>query len=507
MARLSDLHTFLYTELWSRGLAPNAAIRLAVGWPLVLLPFLLFSQIVTPHGVWVVLLVVLIALYVAGYLWVRSQVQAIAFERRRQGAVLVAGDTLREEFVLQNFSRLPVLWAEFADDSTLESYNPGSVVAAPVGGSYRWWKEVECSRRGVFRLGPHRVRIGDPFGLFTAEIRYDRAETLLIYPRVVQLPQVELPRGSAGGSAPRRRPQLGVLPAASVRDYAQGDSMRHIHWPSTAHRAHLMVKELEVEPSGDVWIVLNLQGAVQRGEGRSGTLEYGIILAASMAAEMVSGRDRRAVGLLTVSGEEVIALPPQGGQAQLWAIMAALAPARPTEWSLAELLRRNLRTLGRRHTLIVITPPADAPPPSGGSNGAPGTAGTSADAAPGGGAGSNLGNGSGSNMGNNVGGSSSGNNVGGSIASSGGSSGDWIAQLVQAQRVGLAASVLLVAMPEDEPSAMELVRRLTAIDIPAQVLRTDLPLRAALTYRRKRKVIRTTPTGGAYTVEVEEEVG
>ena len=91
-----------------------------------------------------------------------------------------------------------------------------------------------------------------------------------------------------------------------------------------------MVKELELEPSGDVWIVLDLYDGVQRGEGRSGTLEHSIILAASMAAEMVSGRERRAVGLLTASADEVIALPPQPGQAQLWSIMAALAPAQAT---------------------------------------------------------------------------------------------------------------------------------------------------------------------------------
>jgi uncharacterized protein (DUF58 family) len=243
---------------------------------------------------------------------------------------------------------------------------------------------------------------------------------------------------------------LGVLPAASVRDYAQGDSMRHVHWPSTAHRSHLMVKELELEPTGDVWIVPNLDAAVQRGEGRSGTLEYTIILAASMAAEMVSGRDRRAVGLLVASGPDVLAIPPQPGQAQLWEIMAALAPARPTAWPLAELLRRNLRSLGRRHTLIAITPSHIAHLDT---------------------------------------------------------VNDWVAELVQAQRVGLASSVLLVTQPEDEVSAGELLRQLAAVDIPAQVLRTDMPLRAALTYRRKRKVIRTTPTGGAYTVEIEEEVG
>jgi uncharacterized protein (DUF58 family) len=489
MSQLAKLRTYLYSELWSRGLPENTTVQLLVGWPLVLMPLLIFSQIVTPHPVWVVLLVVLVALYLAAYVWVRKQVQTVVFDRRRQGAVLVAGDILREEFTLVNKGRLPILWAEFVDFSDLPNYTPGSVVAAPVGGSYAWWKEVECARRGVFRLGPHRLRLGDPFGLFAADIRYDRYETLLIYPRVVQLPQVELPRGSAGGSAPRRRPMMGVLPAASVRDYAYGDSMRHIHWPSTAHRSQLMVKELELEPSGDVWIVLNLHAAVQRGEGRGGTLEYAIILAASMAAEMVSGRERRAVGLLTASGNEVIALPPQPGQAQLWAIMAALAPAEPTSWPLAELLRRNMSELGRRHTLIVITPaaaiatslPASATIPSGAPAAGLGISAASPDGAAG----------SSEVM----------------ADSEPDPSGDWIPPLIQAQRVGLASSVLLVAMPEDEQAAIDLVRRLVAIDIPAQVLRTDMSLRAALTYRRKRKVIRTTPTGGAYTVEVEEEVG
>lgn len=84
---------------------------------------------------------------------------------------------------------------------------------------------------------------------------------------------------------------------------------------------------------------------------------------------------------------------------------------------------------------------------------------------------------------------------------------DWVAELVQAQRVGLASSVLLVVQAEDEVQAIDAQRRLAGIDIPAQIVRTDMALRAALTYRRTRKVIRSTPTGGAYTVEVEEEVG
>ncbi|MCB0151156.1 MAG: hypothetical protein KDE01_26330 [Caldilineaceae bacterium] len=61
--------------------------------------------------------------------------------------------------------------------------------------------------------------------------------------------------------------------------------------------------------------------------------------------------------------------------------------------------------------------------------------------------------------------------------------------------------------PDDETAAAETLRLLGRLDIPYQLMRTDIRLRAALTYRRTRKVIRSTPTGGAFTVEVEEEVG
>ncbi len=435
------------TRLWSRKLPAATTIELQIGWPLLLLPFLLFGQLVTPHPVWIVLLVTIAALYAIGYAWVREQVQGVRFTRRRAGAILVAGDQLHEEFAVVNAGGLPLLWAAFVDASDLPGYAPGIVVACGANQDYRWRTTVECARRGLFRLGPHRLELGDPFGLFRATQHTADFETVLIYPRVVQLPEVALPRGGADAHARRRRSMMGTRPAASVRDYAAGDSMRLVHWPTTAHRGRLTVKELEQEPSGDVWIVLDLDAAVQQGQGAEGTLEYGVMLAASMAAAMVSGADRRAVGLLAASGDAVVSLAPQPGQAQLWAIMAALAPARPSATPLHDLLRRSLPLLGRRHTLVVITP-------------------ATGDSAP-----------------------------------------LWIAELVRAGGQGLFSSVLAVAAPTHAEAAEAALTLLAQLDIPHQLLRTDVRLRAALTYRRTRKVIRTTPTGGAFTVEVEEEVG
>ncbi len=383
-------------ELLNRGLSDSVRIRMKIWWPLLLFPLLLFSQIFAPHPVWVVFLVILGGLYGIGYVWVRSLALRVTLMRERIGTILVAGDLLREEFELRNESHFPVLWAEFVDESDLPGYTPGRVVACGPDSFYRWKTEVECSQRGVFRLGPHRLFFGEPFGLYTVEVRFSHADMVLIYPRVARLPHFELPHGNAGGVDRRRRPLPGTVPSASITDYRPGDSLRHIHWRTTAHRGRLTVKELEIEPSGDVWIVLDLNREVHRGTGRAGTLEYAIIVAASLAAELLSGSERRAVGLLAMSGGAVavtdqdnelldrtggldrqqrlspvpandlsaaasetgtpVLLTPQPGQAQLWQILAALAPVRASDVSLADLLFSNREVLGRRRTLVVITP-------------------------------------------------------------------------------------------------------------------------------------------------------
>ena len=51
----------------------------------------------------------------------------------------------------------------------------------------------------------------------------------------------------------------------SVRDYVEGDSLRKVHWRSTARRGQLMVKELEDAPRDDVAVVLDAWRGCPRG--------------------------------------------------------------------------------------------------------------------------------------------------------------------------------------------------------------------------------------------------
>jgi uncharacterized protein (DUF58 family) len=442
----------------NRGLAPGRQIDLRVGWPLAILPLILLNQLLAPHAVWVTLLVALVGLYTLGYLWVRGQAPVVSLTRQRQGTILVAGDRLLEEIVLHNDGPIPVLWAEFMDQSTLPGYLAGRVVACEGNSFYRWRAEAVCAVRGIFRLGPHQLRMQDPFGLFSITIREAVEEAVIIYPRVVQLPTVPLPHGNVQGTEQRRRPLMGNLPAATVADYAPGVSLRNVHWVSTARRGRLMVKELELEPSGNVWVVLDLERRVQRGVGESDTLEQGVTLAASLAAKLLSGREQRAVGLMAYSGEGeaggLLSVTPSVGGAHVWTLLAALAPVQAGDVGLAALLATVRSRIGRSGTLIVVTAAA------------------------------------------------AGNVAAGDEAES------WLAELVHLKQQGVESSVVFVqTADEGEDAAQATVTQLARQDVPTTVVRAQERFPALLTFRRRRSVLRSTPTGGVVRYEIEEEVG
>jgi uncharacterized protein (DUF58 family) len=456
--RAEEWRRFSLMALWNRNLPAHVTIRPQLIWPLLLLPIVILNQLVTPHPIWVVLLVTLVGLYGIAIGWVRGLAEQVTVQRKRVGTILVAGDQLEEEFVLTNTSALPILWAEVRDASTMPDYQPGRVVGCGGNNSYRWNSTVICRRRGVYRLGPHQLHLADPLGFFSLTIDFSQSDTVVIYPRVLRLPTVLMPQGNQSGTARRRRPLLGVQPAATVRAYQPTDTLRHVHWPITAHRGALMVKEMESEPSGTVWIVLDLDEAVQQGSGEAGTLEYSIIVAASLTAELLQDDERRAVGLITISGrraadqQAVLALAPQSGQAHLWTILAALAPVQATDVTLAELLHSARVSLGKRSTAIVVTAqPTDTQL----SNSVP----------------------------------------------------PWLAELVHLQGSGISSSVVLVTAAEPSGSAAPFQALLSRYGIDLQLLSTQQQLPPALTFRRTRRVIRSTPTGGAISYEIEEEVG
>lgn len=328
--------------------------RLPVAVFLTLLAFQLFN----PSRVWMAILLVLGLMLVTAYLWAMQLHNWVTAHRRVQGTWVLVGDVLRETFVVENRGWLPALWVEIVDHSELPGYHPDWVATVGGEGHQEYTTETRCERRGVFTLGPWELRTGDPLGLFSVTREFFDTRSILVYPRPMHLPNLNLPRGAASGPArtSRRTPQF-TTSAATVRPYVPGDEMRRVHWPSSAHHDALMVREFDLEPSGDLWIVLDLDAGVQAGEGLVSTLEYAVTLAASVATQMLA--ENRRVGLVAF-GREASQVMPQAGQMQTWRILETLAhaetaPNRP----LVEVLRTVRDTVGRGRTVLTITPSPD----------------------------------------------------------------------------------------------------------------------------------------------------
>jgi uncharacterized protein (DUF58 family) len=138
-----------------------------------------------------------------------------------------------------------------------------------------------------------------------------------------------------------------------VREYLPGDSPRWIHWRTSARRDSFYVRLFEGIPAGDWWIVLDMNGRVQAGQGLDATEEHGVVLTASLADRGL--RSGKAVGLVT-HGEELVWLRPQSGEGRRWEILRALALVGPGQVSLSKVLTQIGPTLGRYASLIIITP-------------------------------------------------------------------------------------------------------------------------------------------------------
>jgi uncharacterized protein (DUF58 family) len=342
---------------------PPARWLLAAGLALLLL------QAVIPSRVWIGFLILGAGVVGGSYLWARHMAQHLEIEREQHYGWAHVGDLLEERFTLTNHSFLPLLWLEIDDLSDLPGYSARSVRSAESNQAVAWRTEGVCRQRGLFTLGPWRARTTDPLGLF--EVVHDHPETqsILVYPPIVHLPELRLPRGTATGSGRSSRAALEVTAnAAGVRDYLPGDAVGRVHWASTARRDEIMVKTFDLEPSGNLWIVLDMDSAVQVGEGEDSTEEYGVILAASLSNRALE--ENRAAGLVAYGtavpavGGEPEPLPtlvmPQKGRAQQWHILQALARVRAGgRWPLQRVLAEMDRNLGRGTILAVITPSLD----------------------------------------------------------------------------------------------------------------------------------------------------
>jgi uncharacterized protein (DUF58 family) len=264
------------------------------------------------------------------------------------------GDRLQERFTLGNRGWAPTSWVAILDHSNLPGYCISSVRGIGERAVMHWFEDGICNRRGLYTLGPTSLQSGDPFGFYAVNVEYPAMVTMMVMPPVVHLPSIDVaPAGRAGEGRHRSKALEHAVSADGVREYMPGDSLRAIHWPTTARRDEPFVRTFHSTPSSDWWIFLDMDWRVQAGEGQTATAEHGVILAASLADRGL--RRGKAVGL-AMHGEDLVWLPPRLGADQRWQILRALALVNTGEHSLAKLLASTQSALKQRCGLVIITP-------------------------------------------------------------------------------------------------------------------------------------------------------
>src|SRR4051812_34756195 len=265
------------------------------------------------------------------------------------------GDVLRASYTVRNTSRLPKLWLELRNPSTLPIELPAQAVTLGPRSEKSWSVRVPLTRRGHFRVEPVLLRTGDPLGMFESQASVGSASNVIVYPRVEALPGWRLPPASIEGShaSPVRTPHT-TPHATGIRPYAPGDPYNRIHWKSTARNNSLQVKEFDLEQTADVWIFLDLQRSAHTGEGDESTLEYGVRIAASVAARgLIENRNVA----LSASGAHIGPLPADRGARQYQKIMQTLAAVQADgREPFSHLLVEGLAHLRRGMTALIITP-------------------------------------------------------------------------------------------------------------------------------------------------------
>ncbi len=144
--------------------------------------------------------------------------------------------------------------------------------------------EIIPTHRGVIRLTGMTVARPDPFGFFNACTTIYLPQSLLILPKLYQLPLIQLPgaKGYQSGNLALASSVGDSEEFRSLRDYRSGDSLRKIHWKSWAKIGKPVVKEEQDEFFLRHALILDTFQSVNYSE----ILEEAVSIAASLACEV-----------------------------------------------------------------------------------------------------------------------------------------------------------------------------------------------------------------------------
>jgi uncharacterized protein (DUF58 family) len=329
-------------------------------------------------------LLILIVVIETAAVWSRLSHRELRAETIFTRNRLFAQETGELQITLENKKRLPVLvgWVQSLPPALPLSFSEASRgQAAPEGSVGRFWlknpEDIEgrvylgsyaktsvkyqfrVEQRGVYQIPPLRLYSGDGFGFFKREASGGETGSIIVYPRLVQLAEIDLKPAEFNGLAKDNRPFIfDPIMFAGLREYTPDLPTRFIHWKASAHQDRLLAKV--IEPSASLQLLITIDAAVFcRPELREDLFEKALSIAATLG---VWADDHKVpFGLLTNISQKgrpgVINITVNRNLDQARLVLESLARAElAVRDDLVNLLKAEAHYLPWGTTLVVIGP-------------------------------------------------------------------------------------------------------------------------------------------------------
>ena len=244
-----------------------------------------------------VILLALAAGYARGHLFDRLEYRRVLSKR-----VVTWGGEIEVATEVVNRKWLPVVWLHVHDEWP-RLVQPLWANARPTASgslaldqtfSVRWYERVRrryrgrCMERGVHSFGPAALVAADPFGLAGGELHAAHTDRLLVLPKVLAVPDVELLFGRPlVGATVRRSLAHDPTSLVGVRPYRADDSVRAVNWRATARHGALYSNDWEPTTLAQVLIILDARSFEYPWQGMStATTELLCVVCASLAGDL-----------------------------------------------------------------------------------------------------------------------------------------------------------------------------------------------------------------------------
>lgn len=314
---------------------------------------LLFLAGTTAQASWLFVIAAGVFGLVLGSLFMRHHLRDAEVERSVPRRTRV-GDEVRVGLTVRNRGKkaLPLMRM----DDRFGAFEDSAVLVERVDAGATAHVELvkPAHRRGAFAGGEVALTSGAPFGFLSSKRTVDVPSDLVVVPRWVEMRSFPILEPSSFPSdVLHERARTGAGEEfIGVRDYRPGDPPRHVHWRSTARAGHLVVREFEEEVASRVCIALAGEDA---GVPPDSVFETLVSAAASIGIyALQTGHPIDMVRTAPEGAVERIADPDR------FALLDWLARAEPVDAPLTALAAESLDRIGRRGTVVLLTPSTGA---------------------------------------------------------------------------------------------------------------------------------------------------